>query len=60
MLVLFNLQGAYYNTRAFIATAAGPRTVIHPDSCTILYISLVIIVYRKYTGVHDNDFTAHG
>jgi hypothetical protein len=34
----------------------GPRS--HACS-TALYISLVVL-YRKYTRVRDNDFTAHG
>ena len=32
----------------------GPQSY----SCTLLYIS-VVMLYRKYTGVRNNDFTVH-
>jgi hypothetical protein len=45
----------------WITYAAMGREVIHATPCilshTILYIPSVIL-YRKYTGVCDNDFTA--
>jgi hypothetical protein len=43
--------GAIYNWLAWPRACSHLRTTLH--------ISLAIL-YRKYTGVHENDFTAHG
>ena len=45
--------------KAFHHYCGGRSRGPQRHSCTALYISLVVL-YRKYSRVRDNDFTAHG